>query len=423
MYQLQFTLKQHTPIIHFQHIKDGATLRATELKPKLDRFIIEKMGGKQKMDKSWFNDFERGSLNYKMKIIATDLCQTVIEEGRQSSPPFFFGNMGEEYKKNKKYLNWSDTPLKLTLTIVNNKSVIFADKLKEYFPEFLLVNNFGTRQNKGWGSFYLHENTENYVSYTDIIQKQNTIKPNSFQYFFDININLKSNDVLSRATEALRNLEIFYKAIKSGHNKCFGRDQFYLKPILWLYYKNVVEKDIKWEKRKIKEKALSRFLVNQENMYSEAEDSPVTQKGKVELAIKDLLGYTTDEKWSAMYNNANIAKSMDGIDRYQSPITFKPILQNNGYKVLVILKDTPELLLNKDISFNVNNVDFKMKTPAVFNVNNVFKFIADKSKFNLDNHFLLKINEDSITVSNYKRDVSINEYRVLQNIFNQLQNR
>jgi len=36
MYKLEFTLKQHTPIIHFQHDQDGATLRATEVKPKLD---------------------------------------------------------------------------------------------------------------------------------------------------------------------------------------------------------------------------------------------------------------------------------------------------------------------------------------------------------------------------------------------------
>ena len=39
MYQIKFTLKQHTPIIHFQHGQVGATLRATEVKPKLDRFI------------------------------------------------------------------------------------------------------------------------------------------------------------------------------------------------------------------------------------------------------------------------------------------------------------------------------------------------------------------------------------------------
>ena len=44
MYRLEFTLKQHTPLIHFQQDQEGATLRATEVKPKLDRFIIERLG-------------------------------------------------------------------------------------------------------------------------------------------------------------------------------------------------------------------------------------------------------------------------------------------------------------------------------------------------------------------------------------------
>jgi hypothetical protein len=43
MYKLEFTLKQHTPLIHFQHDQEGATLRATEVKPKLDKFVIEKL--------------------------------------------------------------------------------------------------------------------------------------------------------------------------------------------------------------------------------------------------------------------------------------------------------------------------------------------------------------------------------------------
>jgi len=42
-YKLCFKLKQHTPIIHFQADQKGATLRASELKPKLDRFLIDKL--------------------------------------------------------------------------------------------------------------------------------------------------------------------------------------------------------------------------------------------------------------------------------------------------------------------------------------------------------------------------------------------
>lgn len=57
MYRLQVKLKQHTPLIHFQWQQEGATLRASEVKPKLDRFIISLLGdgeynrGKNKLDR------------------------------------------------------------------------------------------------------------------------------------------------------------------------------------------------------------------------------------------------------------------------------------------------------------------------------------------------------------------------------------
>ncbi len=41
-FEITITLKQHTPLIHFQHEQAGAILRATELKPKLDKFILSK---------------------------------------------------------------------------------------------------------------------------------------------------------------------------------------------------------------------------------------------------------------------------------------------------------------------------------------------------------------------------------------------
>ena len=44
MHTLKVTLKQHTPLIHFQHDQEGATLRASEVKPKLDRFILTRLG-------------------------------------------------------------------------------------------------------------------------------------------------------------------------------------------------------------------------------------------------------------------------------------------------------------------------------------------------------------------------------------------
>ena len=56
MNKLEIKLKQHTPLIHFQHDQEGATLRASEVKPKLDRFILSQLG-KENYDKISDDDF------------------------------------------------------------------------------------------------------------------------------------------------------------------------------------------------------------------------------------------------------------------------------------------------------------------------------------------------------------------------------
>ena len=43
MNTLTIKLKQHTPLIHFQHDQEGATLRASEVKPKLDKFVLNNL--------------------------------------------------------------------------------------------------------------------------------------------------------------------------------------------------------------------------------------------------------------------------------------------------------------------------------------------------------------------------------------------
>jgi hypothetical protein len=77
MKTLTITLKQHTPLIHFQHSQKGATLRATEVKPKLDRFVLTALGNgnyeagiEEAKNKGWLigKKCEHPALNYKIRI-------------------------------------------------------------------------------------------------------------------------------------------------------------------------------------------------------------------------------------------------------------------------------------------------------------------------------------------------------------------
>ena len=155
-FELTFSLRQHTPIIHFQHHQDGATLRATEVKPKLDRFLIEMMGSGNydagalyaKRQKWLIGEGSNGNaLDYKMRIIAQDAPEKV--EIKKGEPfPCFFANIGNEYDP-KKFVFHTE-PIKLQIICLQTELKTF---IQTHFNHFMAQTNFGMRQSKGFGSF------------------------------------------------------------------------------------------------------------------------------------------------------------------------------------------------------------------------------------------------------------------------------
>lgn len=63
-----FDLKRHTPMIHFQPYDEGVCLRATEVKPKFDRFLLENECFTDTQKSKWFYTAEDGRLATKMKL-------------------------------------------------------------------------------------------------------------------------------------------------------------------------------------------------------------------------------------------------------------------------------------------------------------------------------------------------------------------
>lgn len=55
-YRKTFVLRQQTPMIHFQYADRGAIIRASEFKPKLDKFLVKKKGGENHMPGNWLLD-------------------------------------------------------------------------------------------------------------------------------------------------------------------------------------------------------------------------------------------------------------------------------------------------------------------------------------------------------------------------------
>ena len=144
-FQKEYELKQWTPLIHFQSGQSGATLRATEVKPKLDRFLCKKYG--KEID--CFKQSGHNALDYKMSIRCYG--KKLIDLGFKTPYDIYYGNMGDKTENKQGVIS-----NKVTMTIT-----CFYPELMETIDrnlsEFLVVTNFGSMQGKGFGSFTIKD--------------------------------------------------------------------------------------------------------------------------------------------------------------------------------------------------------------------------------------------------------------------------
>lgn len=173
-YKLTFELQQYTPLLHFQWDTEGACLRASEVKPKLDRFVVdylERNGvAPSELPKEWVQhdgktdahkDNPHIALRYKMRFEAKGEPDNNIRQ----SPihPLYFGNQGEANKDKVKQVFYTK-PIVMTIMLLSKaqlelpfldseKPYSLGDILKKLIPPFFALHSFGTRSNKGFGSF------------------------------------------------------------------------------------------------------------------------------------------------------------------------------------------------------------------------------------------------------------------------------
>ena len=316
-FRLEFKLKQHTPIIHFQSDQSGATLRATELKPKLDRFLLENVEGIP------FKENTNGSksLDYKVKIEA-DLSHSKEIDARN---PLFFGNMGTgEAKKFKEH----SKAFKIEFFSFSSAVLI---SIKDNFEAFLANTNFGTRQSKGFGGFYI----EGKAFDKSLIEHK--------VYSFN-----------STQKDWQEDIKFFYAFLRAGINTAKFRG-IYAKAVIFSYAKS---KNITWDKKAIK----NFYLDNNQNIENEK-------------LMRDLFGLSSSQSW--MSYKATITKEdvEKKIDRFKSPITFKPIVEGKGMRIYFWADKSVEDILNREFLVNFERKKgLKLKTPAIFDFDEFFEF-------------------------------------------------
>lgn len=429
MHQLKFTLKQHTPLIHFQHSQDGATLRATEVKPKLDRFILMKLGKEADTsltdneaiynkgievakNKKWLIDNEKGALNYKMRIWNTE--PTSIKKYFFTSNPNSTKNedyskvvksrFGAEYiNKTQYFANNSNLKRDRIEKLEDVKLGIYWDSLeastqtfkedlskeiKKNLIEFFLSSNFASRQSKGFGCFTIIKIEDNFL-----FDEKDLLKCFTTVYKLETKIN--------HYNEALQRIANIYKLIRSGQGE--RESGGYKKSLLFQYFVGKLN-PIRWEKRTIKQNINSKKLkykkvdgtyqdinltYTREPCYDDTNnkswvDTPSAfnyQYIRALLGLNETFEFLADKIIDKGHDGKDKditfkyivnAKSNNGIDRFQSPIICKFI---DGHIYFCCNPISNEILSKTGIPVSFN-FDLKLKK------NNV---LQDKTFYKRDN--------------------------------------
>lgn len=356
-WQKEYKLVQHTPLIHFQHSEPHACLRATEVKPKLDRFLIEQLEKDDRFGdgrwKKWFvGDGSQQSFDYMMRITPnseqverTQSIERAIARAEHRPPNAsfheihknYFGNMAsgnniqdtirETFKESLFYKDG----LTLTIRCFIPELLTFID---EHIRGFFMMHNFGTRQRKGFGSFTVDINTQpNAPKGFDLVGKY---CPNAYYCKLDGNVN---------ADALLDAVWVISAFLRSGFNRGEGN---YVRGFVFRYFqreKNPLAND----KAFVKQKVLR-------NVYDEATRGehlhPYGNNVRYRY-VRGLLGTNENSRFcrdprgetreDLTVHNIYI-HSAEGVERFPSPLLFKPI----GKFVFILPQKMPDEIFGSE---------------------------------------------------------------------------
>ena len=324
--KLELDLKCHAPIIHFQPSANakGATLRASEVKPKFDKYL-------------WTKEPEELAtyklLPYKMKFIAKK--KEVIDEKVADE----YVDIPLYYAKDQKRMVITNPRIVITCF-----DPILQKLIVKHIKNFFIVTNFGAVQGKGYGSFTVIDPEKN-----DQVEQENVEKILMEEFglktLYKIDCK-KLSEKLSKFDAAkmiFRVIENFYKIIKGGINH-----KNYIKGFLFIYMN---EKGIKNEKVVLKTEIIDHPYASNQNKVKQ---EPKINSHK-ECYVRALLGLSSSFAFKDQRRknggpvdvNIKISHTAETIERFPSPLTFKVI--NNI--VYIIPKKIDERIWEKEFVF------------------------------------------------------------------------
>ncbi|MCC8070344.1 MAG: hypothetical protein LIO90_00895 [Bacteroidales bacterium] len=321
---IKIPLVQTTPMWHFQGDSPHCCLRATEVKPKLDRFLLERYPDEIKEE--WKNKKHPSALAYKLHIACGNWKELEV---KKYDYPLFFGNMGTGKKKTLGMFK------DVQLEMFSYHSDLLK-MLEQHLPQFFASTSFGTRQDKGFGCF--------------AVEGKEEVKPESAKY--QLYVELRSQDRLyDEYPELFKHINCLHKMIRSGVND----RGTYVKSFMYQYSQGA------WDKPVLRR----HFFLHSEEYKKVCYRHPdlATEDKKAEakephFMWRDWLGMSGPQKWMTYKDCSNTItiKGLEGF-RYKSPIDYHPMRCKGGFMVYITL-NPPSPRLKKEIT----NLEFLAST-------------------------------------------------------------
>lgn len=393
---LEYKLKQETPMLHFQHDQKGVILRGSDVKPRLDNFLL-KIYGEESLAKytkvlSQDGKSKKNALDYKLQIIAPGkgpyisdsigeakkrMADSKYKEKKMIAPSYFGNMVGNDQKKMygddakaveasyKETIQYKDS---ITLRIICFHTEL-GKMINDQIIPFFYLNNFGTRQDKGFGSFTVipenEKTAQNGAREAEIILGKYSKILNYCVYKVDFS---QCTPAGSKPIDALNSLDTLYKLWKSGIN-VHGRE--YIKSYLTTY---MLKKGIGGEKRWMKKIGIGPAIGK-----SAREDENDPLKLEDYRYIRAVLGTTDGQTWKLEGGGKTHIKIIppEDLSRVPSPILFT-VIGKNAY---VIATEPDGLIFERWFTFEGQGKSEKLMTPkkSEFDMHDFMKYAAWKT--------------------------------------------
>lgn len=371
MFAKTYHLCQHTMLIHFQAgYEDGENvcLRASEVKPKLDRFLTAHLRKDGEIPSKWIQSKAVNGIDiaYRYRMMLT--ADTVECINANDIPKIFYANMGRDTVKKNAVIFPDGVQLKIICMIPE-----LADKIDSLIGEFFAVTNFGTMQNKGFGSFTVDGKD------VDVVKALKAQYGAKSCYYIDVRQKGLQLPVQRNIFDTIRQ---FYSVMKSGSRTPYHRSFIYQ----YMHdEKNKSSKNIGNEKAKMKLEGVSPNLVTNPRVKARLEregDEFLTQRNLKHYYVRALLGVGGQIRYKTEDNGfeiVTISHVNEKIERANSPIFFK-VVEN---KIYIVAGRINQKLLNEEFKFyNKRQRAFvKLSVPAEFDIddfiNNYVLFYND----------------------------------------------